>query len=236
MAPKYDFSKKWATPLHWTSYYNGIILPPPRALVTYTKAKQVIENVGGTTDIPIGAYECNINPTVSANPTDAQKAQMQAFLKRYWTTLYDKEVASHDDVWLFSYTVAEQPKINSGLGKYPVPDPGKAEPGLHLPNPLSAAESVAHFLEELAAFIFNPVRMGELVIGTLLIVVGANAVLKNPAGGAAKAVTSVVPVGKVAKVARAPQLAAKETQRAASRAYATSYAKEAGRRAAGGGR
>lgn len=55
------------------------------------------------------------------------------------------------------------------------------------------------FLFKLGQIILNPVRMGELVVGVLLVAVGVNAVLRNPAGKVASVAT---PVGRTMKAVR----------------------------------
>lgn len=89
------------------------------------------------------------------------------------------------------------------------------------------AVSTAEFLAKLAEFLLNPVRMGEFLVGGVLVVVGINAVLKNPVGGAVRGATKVA-----SKLPTPAGAELKATQRAASRSYATSYAREAGKHSA----
>lgn len=104
-------------------------------------------------------------------------------------------------------------------------------------GPALEVMSTAEFLSKLAAFILNPVRMGELIVGVILIGVGVNAIAK---GRPAQAVAG--PTRTVVKIASAPQRAARaadsfaaETNRQAARAYATSHARAAGRKAGSNG-
>jgi len=50
------------------------------------------------------------------------------------------------------------------------------------------------FLKQLAELVLNPVRMGELLVGVILVGVGVNAILKNPAGKVKTQATRVAAV------------------------------------------
>jgi hypothetical protein len=54
--------------------------------------------------------------------------------------------------------------------------------------------STLDFLKKLAEFVLNPVRMGELVVGVLLIGVGVNSILHNPVGQAKAQATKIAAV------------------------------------------
>ena len=97
--------------------------------------------------------------------------------------------------------------------------------------------SVVDFLRELASFLFDPVRMGELVGGLILLGVGVSALAKGSlASGANKAVRPVVNVTTAPlRAARAADAFKAETTRHASRAYETSHARAAGRKAGSNG-
>lgn len=96
----------------------------------------------------------------------------------------------------------------------------------------SGVMTTAQFLEKLGEFIFNPVRMGEMIVGVILIGVGLNAVTRGAFSRAASAPVRVASAPY--RAASASARYAQETQRQAARSFAISHAREAGRAAAKG--
>lgn len=180
-----------------------MIPPPPPKYVRYTKVKKPTDLAGSGIMVPAGKYIVEISPYAASavgNPDDPKNDVVRPWLHLYWGSAYKTEIGKQDDMWLFSHTVAFQPK--TATEPHGSPDPGTADPNLHLPNPLDAVMSVGEFLAKLAEFLLNPVRMGELVVGVLLVGIGVNAILKNPAGKTGKVVARVSPVGKATRAVK----------------------------------
>ena len=106
-----------------------------------------------------------------------------------------ESVSFPSKVYFFTSQQAADDWVSGNGGQTFVP--GTKTPLNAANNTLNAATSAAGGTADFLARLSSPntwVRVGEFVVGALLIGLGLNAILHNPAGKIAKAVPKVVPV------------------------------------------
>lgn len=188
---------RFSTPTHWYGYQSQPIPPPPPKFVKYTRVTKPTDLAGSGIIVPKGGYIVEISAYAAAatghsTKDDPRQVTMEKWLRLYWGHNLKKALRLHnsvddtDFVWLFSHTVAFQPKVSTESGG--PPDPGIADPNLHIGNPLQWLIDFIHFITDP----HNWLRLALFVVGGLLVLFAAYKLADRTPPPAAATVGAVV--------------------------------------------